>query len=78
MPRYFFDFQDGDQMTPDDDGTELETRQKARAAAIQLLPEVAKDELRNEEHRRFAVTVREEGQQIIYHASLTFHGKWQI
>jgi hypothetical protein len=34
MPRYFFDFQDGDQSTPDVEGTEMDTREAAGVTAI--------------------------------------------
>lgn len=78
MSRYFFDFQDSNEMTSDDEGVELATPARARAAAIELLSHVAKDELPDGESRCFEVTVREAGHQIIYHATLTFHGQWRI
>lgn len=75
MPHYFVDFQDGDKLQHDDDGMHVENFDQARDGAIRMLPQVAKEELPDGEHRRFAATIRDESGTILYRATLTFHGE---
>ena len=75
MPYYFIDFQDGDDLQRDRDGHEMESFERARAEAVALLPQVAKDELPDGEHRTFAVTLRDEKGVAVYRATLTFRGE---
>ena len=42
MPRFFFDFDDGDGLVQDDTGTELEHAEAAHREAISALPEMAR------------------------------------
>ena len=76
MPRYFFDFQDDDKLSKDDEGSLIDGQETARSEAIILLSEIVKDTLPDGEHRRFVVIAREEGGQPIYRAALEFHGEW--
>lgn len=55
MPLYYVDFQDGDHFQPDEEGSELVNYEQARRAAIELLPQVARDELPDGEDRTFRV-----------------------
>jgi hypothetical protein len=51
MPRYFFDLDDGDRVTPDAEGTELADKQAARSQALHMLGEIAKGEMRRNADR---------------------------
>ena len=75
MPRYFVDFQDGDTVQPDEEGSDLIGFEQARIEAIELLPQVARDELPDGEDRTFIVTVRDASHKALYRATLTFHGE---
>ena len=74
MPRYFFDISDGDQTWFDCVGLELADMEAAKLAAVDALPDMARDELPDGEHRVFTVAVRNEEGVIGYRASLTFEG----
>jgi hypothetical protein len=41
--RYFFDLQEGDDVTPDDEGLELATIERAAAEAARSLADMARD-----------------------------------
>ena len=75
MPKYFFDFQDGSLILPDEEGSNLSGFEEAREEAIALLPQVARDRLPDGEHREFIATVRDESGVSLYRASLIFHGE---
>ena len=68
MPRYFFDFQNGDHLVRDDEGSLLEEHATARSEAITLLAEVVKEELSGKGQRRFIVISQDEGGQFTYQA----------
>ncbi len=74
MPRFFVDFRDGDNFYKDEQGIDVADFEQARNEAIALLPQVAKDQLPDGEHHEFVATIRDEGDVMIYRASLTFHG----
>ncbi len=61
MPRYYFDFHDGAEVTMDDEGTELPDMQAARDEATETLLSVAKDALPpNGKARQLSIRVRDE------------------
>ena len=74
--RYFFDVQDDEQSKPDEMGTEFGDLEAVRAAAIVLLPNIARDELPDGDARRFAVKVRDRSGRYIFEASLTLRAEW--
>ena len=76
MPKFFVDFQDEGTVHRDDEGSELADFEQARNEAIGMLPQIAKDELPNGEHREFVATIRDHTGVAIYRATLTFHGEW--
>ncbi len=77
MPRYFFDISDGG-LTIDDVGTEFPDAHAARDAAINLLPDVARDEMRCEKSREVLALVRDETGRAIFTASLMLQTKWLV
>ncbi|MFH6787108.1 MULTISPECIES: DUF6894 family protein [Methylobacterium] len=60
MPRFFIDYQDGDQSLPDDDGDEYPSVEAARDAAIAALPDIGREAPPHDGRRRFAAYVRDE------------------
>ena len=72
MPRYYFDIQDGDLFTPDDDGVELEGVEAARDEAARTLGEMARDVLPGTARRVLKVEVRNEAKQPLLEARLMF------
>ncbi|GEP07008.1 DUF6894 family protein [Methylobacterium oxalidis] len=74
MPRYFFDVHDGGPQS-DDTGTELASRDEARAKAKSLLPDIAREEIpKGDDQSTFTVLVRDENNHPVYSATLTFAG----
>ena len=78
MPRYFLDSADGDLKVIDDEGIELQDPREARKFAIDVLPDMARDKIPDGDHREFSVRVRDHDGRVIYTASLTLSGEWQV
>jgi hypothetical protein len=71
MPRYYFDVRDGEKLTTDGEGLEMEGFDAARNEAVRSLPELAKDELPDGDSREFEVVVRDDRGPVL-RASLSF------
>ncbi|MBM0207543.1 hypothetical protein JNW90_34625 [Micromonospora sp. STR1s_5] len=79
MARYFFDIDDGDLFTQDEAGVELPSAEQARAQAVSVLPEIAREVLRAEsEGCEFVVRVRDASGTEVYRARLSFRGEWAV
>lgn len=77
MPRYFFDTFSNGHRTPDDIGAEFDTLDKMRLEAMSVLPAIAKDEVAQDgDSQAFTVLVKDEDQEPVYSATLTFAGLW--
>ncbi len=76
MPRYFIDTDDGDTSHRDVDGHELRDDEAARKAALNALPDMARDKLPDGDHRTFKVMVRDERGTVVYAAAMTLKGGW--
>lgn len=75
MPRYFFDIHDTGKVEKDDMGTEFATPEEACDAAMQFLPDVAREKMpKSDNQHLFAVLVTDEGGRPIYFATLSFAG----
>ena len=77
MPRYFFDTDDGDQSHRDDDGLDLPHAEAARQAALDVLPDMARDKMPDGDRRTFVASVRNDQGAIIYTATLSRKGEWR-
>lgn len=79
MSRYYFDIHDGS-MQLDESGTECATLDEARTLALQLLPDVARDEALTKCGGRCAYTVlvTDEDHRPVYTATLSLTGMWLI
>ena len=76
MPRYFFDVFDGEKLTRDEIGIELAGLEQVRIAAIDALPDIARDELPNGDQRLFSVEARDQENRVVFKASLNFKAEW--
>jgi hypothetical protein len=66
MPRYFFDVHDGERLTPDQVGVELDDNHSAQQEAVRALPAIAKDCLPDGTQRDFVIDVKDaEGRPIL-------------
>ncbi|MDP4002321.1 hypothetical protein [Methylobacterium sp. NEAU K] len=78
MARYFFDIHDGT-IQFDEDGTECATLEAARAQAMRLLPDLAREEAPREGDRQnYTVLVTDEDHRPVYSATLSLVGLWLI
>lgn len=76
MPRYFFDIHDGGPHR-DDTGTECPDLETVRQKAIQILPDIAREQIPKDGDRRtFTVLVTDENGHPVYTATLNFTGLW--
>jgi CheY-like chemotaxis protein len=75
MPKYYFDFHDGVDLR-DDHGKDCPDLELAKQHARQILPDIAADELPKlkENEKSFRVTVRDDGDTVVYIAHLDFRG----
>jgi hypothetical protein len=76
MPRYYFDIDDGESLTEDDDGLLLTDIEDVRKHAIAALPSLAEEVLPDGDRQRFSVTVRDERGVPIFRASLVLSSEW--
>ncbi|MGH1592216.1 DUF6894 family protein [Methylobacterium phyllosphaerae] len=74
MPRYFFDFHDGEPHR-DDHGTLCADLEAARREAMLTLPEIARLAIPSgSDDQAFTMAIRNESDVVVYTASLTFAG----
>lgn len=84
MPRYYFDIDDGAHFTRDEEGVVLADPEAARAAAIDVLPNIARDvppplSATSDGHDdgcRLVVKVRDESGLYVLQASLSIAAEW--
>lgn len=76
MPHYFFDIDDGENQTRDDEGVDLPHREAARKAAICALADVARDVLLDREQCDFTSVVRNETGDVVFRARLSLVAEW--
>jgi hypothetical protein len=78
VPRYFFDFHDGDVLRRDPEGSECDSPKAIRHEAMHALPFLAGEAIPRTEKdaQAFAVVVRDESNATVYTATLTFAGLW--
>ena len=75
MPRYFIDIDDGDHCRVDEDGHDLDDDAAARLAALDALPDMAREKIPDSDGRTFVVRVRKnDSGSVIYRATLDLKG----
>ena len=77
MPRFFFDTSDGS-IIKDEEGTEFANAHLARDAAIEALPDIAREEMIKHDSRAVVMLMRDESGQAVFTASLTLTAKWLV
>ncbi len=70
--RYYFDIHDGESLTRDDTGLELDGLPAAQDEAVRALAEIVKDTLPDGARRDFVVEVRDETGRGVLRAALSF------
>ena len=78
MPKFYIHTDDGEFLHHDETGHDLPDKAAARVAAIDALPDMARDKLPDGDHRKFEVEVEDESGRIIFTASLELTGMWNI
>lgn len=74
MPRYFFDYEDGE-LHPDEDGIECADLARARREATLSLSEMTRFAIPADgDNKVFSMMVRDEAGTLVYTATLTFAG----
>lgn len=77
MPRFFFDTSDGERTVIDEIGMDLPDADAARRAALDALPDIARDVMPDGDRRQMSVTVRR-NRLAIYVAALELKGDWLV
>ena len=76
MPRFYFDVDDGERRTRDEEGLVLDDLAAASREAVKVLPEVARDVLPDGTEKVMSASVRDEGGTTLFRAVLAFHCEW--
>ena len=72
MPRFYIDTSDQEHFVRDEDGYEFPDVEAAKNAAVDALPDMARDELPDGEGRTFIAVVRDEQGRTLVQATMTF------
>ncbi|UVK49416.1 hypothetical protein BPNPMPFG_008383 (plasmid) [Mesorhizobium sp. AR07] len=78
MPRYFFDIYDGAETTVDETGVVCNALSEVSDHAVDVLPDIARDELPDGPNRIFWVKVRGEDGEHVYRATLALSSAWLV
>lgn len=70
MPRFYIDTSDQDFFARDEEGQEYEDVEAAKIAAVDVLPDMARDKLPDGDARTFLAIVRDENGRTLLQASL--------
>jgi len=77
MAYFFIDTDDGDPRHRDEIGCDLADAEAARFAALDALPDIAREKIPDGDHRGFGVTVRINKREVIFIATLALMGGWK-
>lgn len=72
MPRYFFDFDDGDGPTRDVEGTELPDLAAAQSEATETMVQIAKDTFGQADAGALRISIRGEDDAVMLRLALDF------
>jgi hypothetical protein len=76
VPRYFFDIDDGDRLTVDEEGSDCAGPSAARDEALAVLPAIAKDMTPSRDSRTITASVRDERGRTLFRATLALTSEW--
>ena len=76
MKRFFFDFEDGDELLRDEEGQLLRSRDQVRNVVGRMMPSIALDEALDRDDVKIGIKVRDETGKTVFLARLEFHVSW--
>ncbi len=76
MPRFYIDTSDQERFLRDEEGFEFMDVEAAKNAAVDALPDMARDELPDGDNRTFIAVVRDDQGQILLQATMSFGVTW--
>ncbi|RUX98089.1 MULTISPECIES: hypothetical protein [unclassified Mesorhizobium] len=76
MKRYYFDLYNGDGLVSDEVGQLFESPEQARAEAVRILHDIARDEMPDRDLVKITLKMREKGGTRVFEASLTLNAAW--
>ncbi|AEH87466.1 hypothetical protein LB577_14445 [Mesorhizobium sp. B283B1A] len=76
MKRYYFDLYNGDGLVSDENGQLFESPEQARAEAIRILHDIARDEMPDRDLVKITLKMRDTGGTQVLEASLTLNAAW--
>jgi hypothetical protein len=76
MPRYYFDIDDGEGLTRDEEGILCRRREDLRRVATHLLPGIARDAPPNKDSCVLTVKVRDKSGDYVFQATLSLTAEW--
>jgi hypothetical protein len=76
MGRYYFDLENGDGETLDNEGMELPSRERVSQEASRIVAEIARDEIPEMREGTIALTIRDSEKKIVGKTTLTFATRW--
>lgn len=77
MPLFYFDIYENGVLAADEFGDEHDSFEDARAQAITILPDMARDEIPVCDHQEFRCDVKDDSGIVVYRARLIFRGERQ-
>jgi hypothetical protein len=78
MSRYYFDIHDGHDFSSDEDGTDCKTLKDLSYQAVDVLPDIVREELPDGPLRTFSVKVRDDTGGYVFRATLTLASAWIV
>ncbi len=76
MPIFYFDIDDGERVTIDEQGVDCPNRKAVRDYAIGVLPGIASDAFPDGDQHVIVVRVRDGSGRYIFKASLSLSAEW--
>jgi hypothetical protein len=76
LPRFYFDTFDGDHSASDSEGIDCATMKNVQDCAVDALPDMAREMLPDGANRMFRVSVRDDGGQVVFKATLELKSTW--
>ena len=76
MSRYFFDIHDGHDFARDEEGNLCDTLKELSFRAVDVLPDIVREELPDGPRRTFSIKARDETGAYVFRATLTLASAW--
>ena len=76
MPRFYIDTSDQERFVRDEEGLEFEDIEAAKNAAVDALPDMARDDLPDGDSRTFIAVVRDIHGRTLVQATMAFGVTW--